>query len=384
MSGEKASMKLNQIPELTGLRGLAALLIVINHMVLLVPMLNRMGFSNGTWLCGVSGMSLFFVLSGIVIYYNYASMLAERPTEGVRRFFVARFARLYPLYIVFILGFFIWNAIYCPGQLSQNITSLPLFLAGMQSWIYGYIDGTELIYLQGSANISWSISTEFALYFLFVPVAILLGNANVRKAFIVLFLAILLQFVYVYCICNVPCLTAWADSVFPGHSGAIGIYLTYHSPLGRSFEFLSGCAIGMFFTCKNKSALAGVRSLTCFSAVSWALALLCGILAVRGTFPNWTPVLISTGLILFCSGLPHLGARIFRGRVFLFLGDVSYSSYLLHIVFVIALYYDGCEKWAIARTICVFLAATYFFAWMSFKWFESPARRFIRGCVNQH
>ena len=384
MNDEKAGMKLKQIPELTGLRGLAALLIVVNHMVLLVPMLKRMGFSHGTWLCGVSGMSLFFVLSGIVIYYNYASMLAERPGEGVRRFFVARFARLYPLYIVFILGFFIWNARHDPGSLPQNITSLPVFLAGMQSWIYGYIDGTELIYLQGSANISWSISTEFALYFLFVPLAIFLGKASVRKAFIILFSAIVLQCVYVYCICNVPCLTSWADSVFPGHTGAVGVYLTYHSPLGRAFEFVSGCAIGMFFICKNKSALAGMRSFTSFSAVSWALALLCGILAMLKTFPNWTPVLVSTGLILFCSGLPYFGARVFRWRVLLFLGEVSYSAYLLHIIFVIALRYDGCEKWAIAKTICSFLVTTYFFAWMSFKWFESPARRYIRGLANRH
>lgn len=374
-------MKLKQIPELTGLRGLAALLIVVNHLVLLVPMLRQSGVSRATWLCGVSGMSLFFVLSGIVIYYNYASMLVERPAEGVRRFFVARFARLYPLYIVFILGFFIWNAMTCPGQLPQNITSLPLFLAGMQSWIYGYIDGTQLVHLQGSANISWSISTEFALYFLFVPVAIFLGRASVGKAFAVLSSAVLLQCVYVYCICNVPCLTAWADSIFPGHPGAIADYLTYHSPLGRSFEFLSGCAIGMLFTCKPADG--GARSLTWFSALSWTTALLCGVLAVREAFPSWTPVLVSTGLILFCSGLPHFGARVFRWRVLLFLGDVSYSAYLLHIVFVIALYYDGCEKWSVARTICCFLAATYFSAWVSFRWFESPARRFIRSCANQ-
>ena len=171
-------------------------------------------------------------------------------------------------------------------------------------------------------------------------------------------------------------------SMFDG-LGRFCIPRTYHSPLGRTFEFVSGCAIGMFFTCKNKSALAGVRSFTCFSAVSWTLALICGILAVRGTFPNWTPVLVSTGLILFCSGLPHLGARVFRWRVLLFMGEVSYSAYLLHIIFVIALRYDGCEKWMIAMTICEFLVATYFFAWMSFKWFESPARRFIRSRANQ-
>ena len=383
MIKERQSMKRTQIPELTGLRGLAVLLILINHMMLVAPMLGPMGFARSTLLCGISGMSLFFILSGIVIYYNYASLLEEHPAEGIKRFVFARFARMYPLYFVFIIGFFTWNAFHHPEQLPQNITSLPLFLAGMQTWIYGYIDGTELVYLQGNANISWAISTMFALYLLFVPATILLGKASIRKAFVVLLSAVVLQCIFAYCVCRVGWLTAWANKVFPGHSGAINIYLTYHSPLGRAFEFAAGCAIAMIYINKNEVAAAWGISLKCFSAAVWVLGVLCGVFVMRDAFPVWTNVLVSTSLIFLCAGLPYFGARIFRWRVLMFLGDISYSVYLLHIVFVIALYYDGCEKWAIARTICVFLAVTYFSAWVSFRWFESPARRFIRSCANQ-
>lgn len=374
-------MKRTQIPELTGLRGLAVLLILINHMMLVAPMLGPMGFARSTLLCGISGMSLFFILSGIVIYYNYASLLEEHPAEGMKRFLFARFARMYPLYFVFIIGFFIWNAVYHPEQLPQNITSLPLFLAGMQSWTYGYIDGTELVYLQGHANISWAISTMFALYLLFVPATILIGRASIRKAFVVLLSAVVLQCIFAYCVCRVGWVTAWANKVFPGHAGAINIYLTYHSPLGRAFEFAAGCAIAMIYVQKDEVASAWGISLKWFSAAVLILGALCGVFVMLDTFPVWTNVLVSTSLILLCSGLPYFGARFLRWRALLFSGDISYSVYLLHIVFVVALYYDGSDRLSVAKTIVYFLVSTYVAAWLSCKYFESPARKFIRGFV---
>jgi peptidoglycan/LPS O-acetylase OafA/YrhL len=49
-------------------------------------------------------MSLFFVLSGFVIQYNYADIfLKERLPSATFKFIVARFARLYPLYVLSII-----------------------------------------------------------------------------------------------------------------------------------------------------------------------------------------------------------------------------------------------------------------------------------------
>jgi peptidoglycan/LPS O-acetylase OafA/YrhL len=50
------------------------------------------------------GMSLFFVLSGFVIQYNYGVSFGTLPLRtATYRFYVARFARLYPLYAFTIL-----------------------------------------------------------------------------------------------------------------------------------------------------------------------------------------------------------------------------------------------------------------------------------------
>jgi len=217
------------------------------------------------------------------------------------------------------------------------------------------------------------------LYFFFVPFAFLLRGPSFKKALLVLASAIALQWAYVYAIANYGCLTSWIDSIYPGHPGAIGVYLTYHSPLGRIFEFVSGCAIAMFYM--HLSEVGKDRVLRVVSTLVWIAAAVCLGLSVHGTFPNWTPVIVSSGWILFCAGLPYFGARVFRWRPFIFMGDVSYSAYLLHIVFVIALRYDGNEVSAVVRTIGCFLMYTYLTAWLSFKYFETPARKFIRSLV---
>jgi peptidoglycan/LPS O-acetylase OafA/YrhL len=75
---------------LTGVRGVAALTVVVVH-ILIWRHLNRTWYLPNQW-----PVELFFVLSGFVMSMNYL-----RP-EGVnwRAFFAARFGRVYPLFIM--------------------------------------------------------------------------------------------------------------------------------------------------------------------------------------------------------------------------------------------------------------------------------------------
>jgi peptidoglycan/LPS O-acetylase OafA/YrhL len=82
------------IEALTSLRGVAALLIVIHHAGLLMLPLRHTVLGPALGNFGSLGMSLFFVLSGFVIHYNYGSKLAVNRAFGLFPFFVARFARL--------------------------------------------------------------------------------------------------------------------------------------------------------------------------------------------------------------------------------------------------------------------------------------------------
>jgi peptidoglycan/LPS O-acetylase OafA/YrhL len=91
-SHSSAAPRDRHIAALDGLRGAAAMLVAGGR---------YMGFEGGAPLSETAatldglGMTLFFVLSGFVIHYNY-NMTITRP-GGTRAFFVARFAGLYPL-----------------------------------------------------------------------------------------------------------------------------------------------------------------------------------------------------------------------------------------------------------------------------------------------
>ena len=83
-------------------------------------------------------MTLFFVLSGFVIHYNYNATIV-RP-GGLRLFFVARFARLYPLFILMFLFDFAYTGLTARsacGQIGapdEHWLALPFYLTFTQSW----------------------------------------------------------------------------------------------------------------------------------------------------------------------------------------------------------------------------------------------------------
>jgi hypothetical protein len=93
-------------PALDGLRGVAAFLVAGAHYMTMdggAPLSEIVQTLTGL------GMTSFFVLSGFVIHYNYNATIT-RP-GGLRLFFVARFARLYPLYILLFLFDFAYTGL---------------------------------------------------------------------------------------------------------------------------------------------------------------------------------------------------------------------------------------------------------------------------------
>src|SRR6202020_3679841 len=83
------------LPALTGIRTLLAIFIILFHFTpphlgFLYPIIN-----NGYVFVGV-----FFLISGYVLTYNYAD---RARTLVKREFWLARFSRLYPVYLLVLL-----------------------------------------------------------------------------------------------------------------------------------------------------------------------------------------------------------------------------------------------------------------------------------------
>ncbi len=92
------------IAPLDGLRGLAILLVLWHHLYL-VGTLSHLDVGPG-WLMdfsafAASGVFLFFALSGFLLFLPYArSLVAGQFWPDVRRFYLRRFLRIFPVYVV--------------------------------------------------------------------------------------------------------------------------------------------------------------------------------------------------------------------------------------------------------------------------------------------
>ena len=86
---------------LDGLRFLAAFCILFHHACGWIGSFNNSNlFSRFGEVLATYGMTLFFVLSGFVIHYNYGRLfVTKRWRWAALEFAGARIARLYPLYL---------------------------------------------------------------------------------------------------------------------------------------------------------------------------------------------------------------------------------------------------------------------------------------------
>ena len=140
-----------RIDALTGLRMLAAGAVYASH--LLVPK----SFPKGVRVfCanGYNGVTLFFILSGFVLTWNYGERLGSHVSgRALRSFFVARVARIFPVYLFALLWIvapvwfghkrmpFIWYHVFAVQTWSGNLLNAygynaPGWSVGVELFLY--------------------------------------------------------------------------------------------------------------------------------------------------------------------------------------------------------------------------------------------------------
>lgn len=144
----------NHLKSLESLRGIAALMIVFYHLgeLLKVPMPNGLGFIHAKfWL----GVPLFYTLSGFVIAYGYAERVGN--AIQLRRFYIARFFRIAPLFYTMLTTLILWS--WGAHQKFFDIETLFINV----TFLFGLVPGKhESIVMAG-----WSIGIEILFYILF-------------------------------------------------------------------------------------------------------------------------------------------------------------------------------------------------------------------------
>lgn len=178
------------MPSLTGLRGIAAVWVVLYHFGNRYFTAIEPGAAGYLLEKGYLAVDLFFILSGFVLAHVYLDEFSAKRSKALWPFFQARFARLYPLHFV-VLALFILDAA-LPQVRAHILGGEPLNIKvfGAQSVAATF---ANLFMLQGvkASELSWnfpawSISVEFAAYVLFGIVAVHSRRARIRPVLLCL------------------------------------------------------------------------------------------------------------------------------------------------------------------------------------------------------
>jgi peptidoglycan/LPS O-acetylase OafA/YrhL len=155
-------MRANQFQSLTSLRGLAALAVILFHCSSAA-----FGGASGPGLTliprrGYLAVDFFFLLSGFILAHVYADDFAQRvELAKFGRFLWARFARIYPVHLfALLLHVKLYGAgpAFSGGALLANLFLLQAPWLGYDSWNV----------------VSWSISAEWHAYLLFPVLCLVL------------------------------------------------------------------------------------------------------------------------------------------------------------------------------------------------------------------
>jgi peptidoglycan/LPS O-acetylase OafA/YrhL len=305
--------KKGHIGALDGLRGIACLLIFAGHFIVqnerVFPPALLTVFSQ-YW----SGVDLFFVLSGFVIFLSL-ERLGDRGFSGptlLRHYLTSRAFRILPVYALFLLALF-----GLPG-LDPRLSSEGLFLSSIPKTVYLFFGQSwyMAVHQRGGAEFadaSWSLCAEVFLYLLAFLIFRFVSNRNRIKAMITVVAVSYAARLYVV--------------LFTGN-----LLAAYLLPVCRMDGFMIGGIIAVLYA-EDKLARADSRGLDLllsllfgvFVALSWAAQHFASSFSILFSYSFYSLFYSAILIKLLSRDFPILS----RGPVS-YIGTISYFIYLFH------------------------------------------------------
>jgi peptidoglycan/LPS O-acetylase OafA/YrhL len=347
-----ASVSVPRTPELlplTSIRGLAAWWVVLFHLRhLLAPSVPAAVIA--VLARGNLAVDLFFILSGFVIALNYGERVAGGGWRGFGDFLFRRFARIYPLHLLILIGF-----------AAYALAAVRFGGADVRGQDWGYL--AESLFLAQNWGLesttrwnvpAWSISTEAFAYLIFPGLLALL--MPMRRPLWLLAAAVALL----------------ALSVQPAF-WLLGYPFPNAVPQTGLFRCLVQFGVGM--------ALCGLWQR--MPRRRWqAPTLIAGSIGLAALFILWNAPVVPlawAALILGLALLPR--ARLFDAPALVWLGRVSYATYLSHYLLLTLFKYffvTAGEPVAPAR-LALYLVAVLGASALLYHGFERPAQAWLLG-----
>jgi len=181
----------NYIPEIDGLRFIAIFFVVvmahggtyITNTVLGSE--DKTSFRYQFLLEGVSGVSLFFIISGFILAIPFAKeKLLQQQKVQLRPYYWRRVTRLEPVYIITLIIYFIFRVYFLKHETFSEL--LPHFLASL-FYVHNIVfDDHSLV-----NGVAWSLEVEIQFYLL-MPLFALLYHIRPQKTRRVILLVLII------------------------------------------------------------------------------------------------------------------------------------------------------------------------------------------------
>ena len=381
-------MNNGKINSLTSIRFFAALIVVLFHFGGEINYPTGMKQLSGL---GPAGVSFFFILSGFILTLTYGKKFKLRLSlEGIKAFYIARIARVYPVHALTLL-ICTPLAIWYLYRVDSNILNHPLAL--VFSWFTNlflvniYFVDPGFVH-QWNAP-SWSIACE-AVFYIFAPLIISRVIKTKRPGIYIsvcyctsLALAYLLSFLIKH--------NHYLSSLNI-HDSIRFVMMT--SPIFRVWDFILGCLLCKYIISKDKISINNVILAIAFGLIFIVMA--SRVLPISREISSIPGIVFYVGQLGLFFSIPfcliiaaaYLGGtildKILNLPIFVLLGESSYSLYLIH--WSVLILFNIIHTYGIPHNNFLGVVGMLFSigaSILSFKFFEEPARNLMKNSYSK-
>jgi peptidoglycan/LPS O-acetylase OafA/YrhL len=343
-------------PELDGLRFYAFLGVFICHTLPFDGAFYRRFHLPIPWLwgaiakSGAAGVDLFFALSAFLIT---SILLREREETGgisLRRFYLRRILRIWPLYFLLIAVGVVLAHTMAKQSLPWYYVAGYLLFVG--NWVHAVFGRPESI-----CSPLWTVSIEEQFYLIWPLLMKMLRRRGMIVAAIVTFL--------LATVCRVGFMLA-------GSSGGF----IYYGSVSRCDSLALGILLALFadhlprLTRRARWLLLAGGLLGWVASSAW-LNEQPGPVDIRMVLGRLIVSLAAGAILYACL---HSHSRLVRGEWVVRLGKISYGLYMLHLtgILIMLSLFRPVWGWQLLATKALGFVMTVILAMASYRWVESP------------
>jgi peptidoglycan/LPS O-acetylase OafA/YrhL len=274
-----------------------------------LPMIRHLGES----------VHYFFFISGFVmIISSMRSFNFDKKTIHFNKkdFWMKRVARIYPMYILALIVFVLYN--YTVKEIDSSIPKRIIpEITGLNRWIYS-----------GSINYpSWTISCEFLFYFLFPFSLPLLIKSSLRRLTVIVLSLYLISIAFTFFYGNNLKTILSYNSTLIYKTLVLSIL---DHPIFKYTIFLFGCLAGRFYATSSNMFLFEKYSILITFVCIAAIAILYKSGIIRDIFfeAGCLSIIYFFLVLAICSFNESI-LEFFSWKPFVFLGEISYGVYIM-------------------------------------------------------